>query len=484
MKNIKRAKWSAMIMSFVLIFAFSVQATFGYIVISTQPVINTFKPLQSIMNGLMISKTIEHPYGRDYIIPDNISFDFEVDLGSEYAGYTFNTSDGEKTADPNGMLAAAIKPGSTLTIEGIDAGTKVIVTEKQNKNGFVVKNNSSQEVTISENGTMPVDFVNSYSPEKVKPNITVSGEKILKGREWQEGDIFSFLLEYDRGNGEWENIGEKIITYDGERSNYNRFDFSEAVQALEFTNIGTYTFRMSEIKGSLDGMVYDETVNYFQIVVTDTEMDGKLEIGTVTGTQNANVVNDSVTVTFNNTFQTPDFPILPEDITVDIIVNKTIKNTGTAAITPEGFHFELLNIESGEKVTLCTDKDGVSVHSLTFTAEDIGKTVTYILTEVNDGRANVIYSKEKYEIKVTIILDESANKLITAFAIDGVEAEEMIVVFENTYDYSPENPLSPPTDNYDSLGFWFFIMLISGAIMIVMKNKRDPERIRKRFKSI
>ena len=62
--------------------------------------VNTFKPLQNITSDLVISKTVEHPLGEGYAIPDNIAFDFEVNLGKDYAGSRLTTTNGEKREMP------------------------------------------------------------------------------------------------------------------------------------------------------------------------------------------------------------------------------------------------------------------------------------------------------------------------------------------------------------------------------------------------
>ena len=106
---------------------------------STSNVSNTFKPYEFKENDLIINKTVEHPYGEYYQLPNKLLFKFKVNLGSKYANYEFDTSVGKKKTDKDGILEVSVKPNEPLTISGIDEGTLVKVTEIQDKYGFEVK---------------------------------------------------------------------------------------------------------------------------------------------------------------------------------------------------------------------------------------------------------------------------------------------------------------------------------------------------------
>ncbi len=462
----------ALLFSLIMLITSTVNTTYGYIVTQTDSLINTFTPGQTLVNGLHISKTVEHPLGEGYVIPDNISFDFQVNLGSLYANTTIKTTVGNIVADENGTITVSIKPGKSVDIEDIDEGTKVTVTEVQKDgSGFTVKDGAVKEATVSADGSVTIDFVNNYTPANVQPTIvTVSGTKVLGGREWQTGDTFSFLLEQDTGNGNWVSLGTKTITYDAENADFNKFDFSDLVQALTFDTVGTYAFRISEVVGNLENVDYDKTVNSFTIKVGDADMDGKLEVQDVTGAQNAAVTKDdeagkyNVVVTFNNTFVPPVVPD-PDDIAVTITVNKTVKNTGTQALGPNGFEFVLENVATGEKTALETDNDGKAIFNLPFTAADIGKTYNYTLSETNEGKQGVTYDAVVYNIQVAIALGED-NKLIATVTRNGTAVENCVAEFENTF-HTEQEP-SPPTGDNSNSTFWFIMMIISGTACVVL----------------
>ena len=288
----------------------------------TDSLVNVFTPFESIINNLFITKTVEHPFGENYIIPDNIVFDFQVNLGSTYAGSKVNTTNGEKIADTNGVITITIKPGVAIGIQGIEEGTKVSVTEVlKDGSGFSVKDGMvTKEATISADGDGVIDFVNFYTPAKVvATNLNVTGTKVLEGREWKEGDEFTFELSQDDGGGGWKSIGQKTVAYDDSNKNFNKFDFSDVIHTLEFSQAGTYSFRISEVSGNISGIIYDKNVNEFHVLVGDKDMDGKLEIQSVTVTGNTTVTKDealdiyNIVANFENKFTNPEQPEQPEE---------------------------------------------------------------------------------------------------------------------------------------------------------------------------
>ncbi len=460
----------ALLVSLIMLFTSTVNTTFGFIVTKTDSIINTFTPFDSIISNLLISKTVEHPFGEDYVIPDNIAFDFKVDFGPLYAKTTIKTTSGDIVADEKGAIQISVKPEKPFAVEGIDAGTKVTVTEIQKDgSGFTVKDGAfTKEGTVSEDGSLAFEYVNVYAPASVKPvNLTVKGTKILEGRDWQNGDTFTFTLEQEKDEETWVSLGTKSVTYNAENTAFNRFDFSNEIQGVAFDRVGIYNFRLTEVMGNLDNMDYDKSVNTFAIRVTDVDMDGKLEINNVTATQNATVTEAEgkyeVAVTFNNTFE----PIIaePEDITVKITVNKTVENTGVSSIGPAGFEFVLENTVSGEKQALKSDQNGNAVFTLPFAATDVGKIYTYKLSETNEGMFGVTYDTKVYDVSISISLDTD-NKLIATVTMDGKTTNSVVATFENTY-YT-EHPTAPPTRDNSNITFWFIMMIISGTACVVL----------------
>lgn len=454
-----------LVISFILLITSTVNTTFGFVVAKTDTLINYFKPLEKIVNSLTVSKTVEHPLGEGYVIPDNISFDFKVELGSFYANTTLQTSAGEVTTDQNGELTLSVKPNGWVTVDGIDEGTKVTVTEIDSKApGFSVKGENYQETVINQGEESKLQFVNLYTPEAVQPvNVTVTGTKVLEGREWQEGDNFTFLLEQNM-SGVWTELGKETVTYKEDENDFNKFDFTSYIKKLTFTNVGEYEFRMTEISGNLENVDYDKTVNSFVIKVTDRDMDGKLEIGNVESSQNAATVTTddgfAVDVTFNNTFIPP---VVPDDISVHITVNKTVENKGEYKRSAEGFEF-ILEDGFGDKKSFKTDGNGVAVTDITITESHTDNVLRFMVYEKNTGEKGVTYDTRVYTVLVAVSLGED-NKLKADVTVDSKAVEDIELGFENICDM--DKPPVPGTGD-NKLIWWLLLEILSASACVVL----------------
>lgn len=302
-------KKAILLFSIVILFAISVNTTFGFIVTKTNSIVNTFSPFENVEGKILISKTLEHPFGDKYVLPENLSFNFKVDLGSFYANTTVKTTSGDVVADENGAIFVSVKPTKTLSITGIEAGTKVTVTELlKNGSGFAVKGGTAvKEGVLDQDDSLLFEYINKYSPEGVCPeNIFIKGDKTLEGRPWQKGDTFNFDLELRQGDGSFKNLGTKTVSFSETDEEFNRFDLSELLHSVSFDTIGNYTFRITEAPGKLENIDYDSSQKTFTVKVNDADMDGKLEIESVTADENCEISEKdgkyTVCATFKNTF--------------------------------------------------------------------------------------------------------------------------------------------------------------------------------------
>lgn len=492
----KFRKWIAVLLSVVFIAAAMAQPAFAFLFHKSKSIVNQFLPMEYAVNDLVISKKVEHPFGDKYSIPDTLTFDFEVNLGPFYANKTVKTTDGDKEADKNGVITVSVKPGASVGVNGIDEETVVTVKELQNRPGFAAKDNETEKtVIISATDVSEMEFVNVYTPAAVAADIlSVNGVKILEGRDWQDGDIFEFLLEQQEDDGDWVSLGTASVEYDSEDKTFNHFDFNELIRDIEFDKIGDYKFRMSEVKGDLENVDYDQNVNQFTVTVSDDDMDGALEISRVNAWQNAVATEADgkfdVTVTFNNTFK--PLPV-PEDITFPITVEKTVVNLGKETIGPEGFEFVLENLDTAGKMTALSDESGKAMFEFTFTADDVGNTYELELTETDGGREGVTYSTDVYEIEIYIDLNDD-NELVADVLCNGIDTVNIVAKFENTYDdgtstevptettvtdteeppvttEEPQKP-APPTGNGPNYAPYIFMVAIGAVALIVIIRKR------------
>ena len=405
-KHIQLHKALALLLSLSLILTAVFGGTFAQIVTRTPSFINTFLSGLDPTGDLVIRKEVTHPFGDGYAIPAGLSFDFTVSLGSDYAGKTVETSEGNKVADKNGNITVSVAPDGAVRVKDLLDGTVITVTEA-GKNAFTPQGGAEKSVTI-QSGDNTIVYTNAYAPAPVGTvNLTVIGTKLLEGRDWQEGDSFTFQLEYKlAGNENWQNAGTTSVSYDPANADFNKFSFTELVQGITYSSAGEYSFRVSEVEGTVGGITYDKVVSYFDVTVGDTDMNGSLEIQNVVGYQNATASYDASAGAYH----------------VDVIVNNKYAPTGTAGAVIQisksvtslsgenksaaGYTFELYD-EAGNLVATSgeTSAAGETSIELTFDAKDAGTTFHYTLKETHAGETHngMIYADTIYPISVSIV---------------------------------------------------------------------------------
>ena len=479
MKNIKGL---SLLISLLLILTVTVQGTLAYIVAESDLLTNIFDPIKTPVSSLVINKTVEHPFGEDYKIPDNIAFDVKVELGANYANATVSTDHGEIVADETGSIVLNVKPGIPVGVDGITENTVVTVTELPTElKGFALKEGveATQTATILAEGGASVEFINVYTPAPVKAEgITLDGIKELEGRDWAEGDIFTFLLEQQTDEDVWTSLGTKDTVYSADKTDFDKFSFNDIIQSVEFASVGEYKFRVTEVAGELDNLDYDKTVKTFNVTVTDADMDGSLEIADVTGKQNTTVTHNeedntyAIFVVFNNTF-IPD----PDDITVGFDVNKTVTNNkifdesgveieADEWTTLNGFEFVLESIvtegEAVAPIKVVTDEEGKARFELNYTIDDVG-VHEYKLYETVGDAEGMSYSQAVYSITVTVTHDETENVLVPEIKVNGEAVEENVFEFVNVF--TPPMPVDPG----DKTSFLFYVLMAGiSAIGVVL----------------
>lgn len=181
------------------------------------------------------------------------------------------------------------------------------------------------------------------------------------------------------------------------------------------------------------------------------------------------IVAESNTV--HNTFRVEYLPV--EDITVPLRVHKTVRSLAEESVSPEGFRF-LLTREDGEDVILTSGADGYASATLTFSAEDAGKTYTYRLSEIDDGREHITYSDAVHTIRIALTLD-ARERIIPTMTMDGVNVTRLQAEFVNVYD-----PLEvPDTGDHTHLLLYAGMMLL-GAAGLLLAAIRRPLWIRRK----
>jgi len=438
-KHIIFNKAMALLISLSVILTAVIGVTIAQLVTQTPPLFNTFIPGEDPSGDLIIRKNVEHPFADDYVIPEGILFEFLVTLGDTFADVSLETSKGTVQTDESGSFTVALTHGEAIRILHLPEGTAVTVTELA-KAGFTPADGATHACVIPR-GEYVLTYTNAYTPEAVSPvNVEVTGTKYLEGRQWQEGDAFTFLLEYKlAGSEQWQELGQTTVAYtmievtDPEtgdvtlvpKPDYDKFSFTDLMQSISYNTAGVYAFRVSEVDGTIAGITYDKVVSYFDVLVGDADMDGKLEIQSVTGYQNAESIFNEETNTFHVEV-TVNNQYAPEGTAVVTVqLDKTVLSYSGSELSAAGYTFELYD-ENGELVatSAATSAAGESAIELSFAAKDAGKTFAYTLKETHSGENinGMEYDNTVYEILVSVV--DNLDGTISAYIYEAPKQEQ------------------------------------------------------------
>lgn len=285
-------------------------------------------------------------------------------------------------------------------------GTMHVVTKVTMKNadgsGESVKTYDSSN---HNSGTPTVRFTNTYAAAATDPVQVITGfSKKLTGREWKDGETFTFKLK----NVSKPDGVETATMPEKDEVTLRKADVKDGKApiefgALTFKKAGEYKYQLKEQVPSPEaaGMTYDKAVRDITVTVTDNG----------TGKLTAAVTAVSGNETFTNEYKTED---LPMDQVLGLSMTKVL--TGRD-MTEDDFSFTLkgtdeasakkLNIaEDGETVPGKAGADGETVTvlsglNMTLKQADIGKTYAYTFEEVKGSAKGIVYDESRYTLEIT-----------------------------------------------------------------------------------
>lgn len=325
-----------------------------------------------------------------------------------------------------------------------------------------------------------VSWTNSYSSTGA---LKLEGTKTLRGRDWKEGDSFTFTLWAAADNEELLAAVQNAYRVEGDKAVFGvvTADYENAkgqqTVTLDFGSIRftkdsagePYEFFITETvpgRSEVKGIVYDSEPHRIPVYVTD---DGK-------GSLAAEVAKDSITnLDFYNTYSSS---VIYSD-QAGIVITKTLdgrdmedgqftfivkaldnedgNTTAEDAAYKLGFGREQTEKEFKSTAALdgqsCTIDvlDGTAVK---FTQNDGGKTFSYEVSEQNDGKPGYSYDGHTYRVDIkvtddgegvlsaqTTVKDKAAGKQIDRTSISSRAAGDRKIAkvpFANTYEASGE----------------------------------------------
>ncbi len=406
--------------------------------------VNTLVPNEGHA-GIVLWSKVTHPFSAHYVVPENIEFTYDVE-------YT----------DEKGELHArhvVLPAGGVMHVEDIPLGARVTVKESHLPSGFTSELIGHDETLVLEQEKYYVISVdNVYTPAQVSLEISLTGEKVLYGRQdeqWLESDKFTFVLQ------KYENAGFTDMAQAEVTKEQKTFDFSAVMNAEVYREEGVYTYRVLEVfeENPQSGIVFDKNVRWFDVFVADKDMDGSLEIDRIVpyGGATANKAEGThawhVETKFTNTYS-----VAGSDTVKVIVRNEIIDNTLSegeeTTLSKAGYDYGLYQGEKLVTVLPATNVQGETLVTLSYGTFDLGKYIHYVLRQMprEDAVEGMEYSTQEYNVAVEVVDDNQggvkAYLTVKENREDALPAtgDEVSVVFVNTYGDKVEPPVAKPSE--------------------------------------
>lgn len=287
-------------------------------------------------------------------------------------------------------------------------------------------------------------FTNTYEPSSITvgkdTNDAITVQKTFTGRTWNDSDTFEYTLKALNGAPTPDQTTLSVGKPASGASNTATFS------NITFVKEGTYKYEITETKGNLGGVDYDEHTATVTVTVTED---------TATGTLSAEVSYDNSTAendsdkavqkaaAFTNTYKA----VFDADTTVNL--NGTKELTGkTLTDSMFFFYVDPQEIEPGvyapvgDSEAQNPNKADGSIQLLkNVTYSEAGDYVYIIKEQIPSNKAlGMTYDESEYRVTVTVTDDQQGTLTASepkiekkaAGAADYTEADA--VVFENNYE--------------------------------------------------
>lgn len=428
---------------------------------------------------LEIKKSVDWGNASDDTKQNQNSFEFTVNFNGDETledNFAYDVYESDEEPVSKGTVAdggtITLKDGQRAVIKGLPSDTTFTVTETEaNKNGFtttdIVTADPNNDTTDGiANGTIvggsqqSVSFQNNYkADEPLEYDISdgLNVEKVLDGRDWRDGDEFTFNVQALDGCA--PDVTEVTI-------NKNTTDHKASFGTITFDKDGEFRYVVREdndIESPIVGIDYSNATYRLTVKVVDAG-NGELKIESTklemfqddTGAEkDPTVAVEGTTATFTNYY-------LSDQGTINIDGKKAYDDTtGDNSIGPNKFQFQMEALggyvtDGGSRDNLTVSADdtpkptentqgnvttignvGNEFHMPTiyFDGNDVGNTYVYKITEVQGNEAGMTYDGNSYEVevKVTEEPDSEAGEGHVHIAATANKTPEQLT-FTNKYE--------------------------------------------------
>ncbi len=291
-------------------------------------------------------------------------------------------------------------------------------------------------------------FKNTYSVTPTDADLDFDLSKAIDGREWTDGDEFSFTITAPDG----------APLPDPATVTVSKHDAKDGIAAIKFGKIrytaaGTYKYEIRENAGNTVGMTYDSHVATAEVTVTENG-DGNLTAN-VTKKENGR---------FTNKYRTELNYTAAGGLWLSKYLDGRPMTEGqfTFTVTPaddaSARALGLLPGANSFKSPAAAEAtvgliDILAGHEVIFTQADAGKTFTYTVAEKNDGQPGYTYDDAVRTVTIAIADDTAGTLTATTTVSGGPEGthetvhksgenkvEKALVPFHNSYSATTNTP--------------------------------------------
>ncbi len=303
-------------------------------------------------------------------------------------------------------------PTLTYGLSDLGEHTYTVKETSVDANGIVV-DKTEHQVTVNvfvENGLLcastsdnidKLDFTNTY----VTASITLDVVKVLNGRDFQEGDEFTFTVSAAKGVPMPEKTSVKIEPTSGKEAavDFGVITYTQADAGKE------YIYTVKETKGTLAGITYDEAEYTVTVKIADNK-DGTLNVAKA-------YAENATQITITNTYTKP------ANGQVKLNVKKVLEGRDFQA--GDEFTFTVsaetgvpLPEQTSVKIEPTSGKEAVVDFGLiTYTQADAGKEYIYTVQEIKDETKDAIkgvtYDTTIYTVEVSIAAADDGTLTVT-----------------------------------------------------------------------
>lgn len=380
-------------------------------------------------------------------------FSFELVEGDKVVAKGTNAADGKIT-----MSAVKYdKPGThTYTLREVNGGTtskgitysnvKYTIETAITDNGDGTL--KAEHVLKDAKGATSATFENSYSVTPADADLDFGLSKAIDGREWTDGDEFSFTITAPDG-APLPNPATVTV------SNHDAKDGIAAIKfgKIHYTAAGTYKYEIRENAGSTVGMTYDAHVATAEVTVTE-DGDGTLTAN-VTKKENGRFTN---TYRSELNYTAAGGLKLSKSLSGRPMTEGQFTFTVTPADEASANALGLLPGANNFKSPATAEAtvgliDILAGHEVKFTQADAGKTFTYTVAEKNDGKPGYTYDDAVRTVTIAVADDGAGTLTATTTVSGGPEGthttvhksgenkvESALVPFHNSYSATTNTP--------------------------------------------